>query len=125
MKPSEGLFLGILPLATSGLIITLFPIEYKTISEGSSYHVETYSVVKSPLFTLFLTPACGVMGFVGAVMVAISVYRLVEPISTQRSEVSREKTPPPPSAQCPTCNEPMELIKEYGKWYCWKCKKYA
>jgi hypothetical protein len=36
--------------------------------------------------------------------------------------------PPPPDASaqvCPTCGEPLTFVKEYDRWYCTKCKKYA
>lgn len=25
---------------------------------------------------------------------------------------------------CPTCGKPATYIKEYGRWYCYNCKKY-
>jgi MFS family permease len=34
--------------------------------------------------------------------------------------------PPPGTAQlCPTCGRPLTYVKEYDRWYCTKCKKYA
>jgi heme/copper-type cytochrome/quinol oxidase subunit 2 len=43
-----------------------------------------------------------------------------------------KQTPPPPPAPppvtpvypCPTCSQPLELIKQYNRWYCRNCKKY-
>jgi hypothetical protein len=36
--------------------------------------------------------------------------------------------PPPPPAPvvhpCPTCKQPLDLIKQYNRWYCRNCKKY-
>lgn len=36
--------------------------------------------------------------------------------------------PPQPQAQtprCPTCNQPLELIQQYNRWYCRTCQKYV
>ncbi len=35
---------------------------------------------------------------------------------------------PQPQAQvprCPTCNQPLELIQQYNRWYCRTCQKYV
>jgi hypothetical protein len=32
--------------------------------------------------------------------------------------------PPTPSYPCPTCMQPLDLIKQYNRWYCRNCKKY-
>jgi len=36
--------------------------------------------------------------------------------------------PPPPPATatqpCPTCGQPLTFIQQYGRWYCYNCKKY-
>lgn len=50
--------------------------------------------------------------------------------------LKREKTagqtivvsPPPQVAApqvCPTCGQPLAFIQQYGKWYCYNCKKYV
>ncbi len=31
--------------------------------------------------------------------------------------------PQPP--RCPTCNQPLELIQQYNRWYCRTCQKYV
>jgi hypothetical protein len=47
------------------------------------------------------------------------------------SRVSRAPTappPPPPEAAaqaCPTCGQPMTFVQQYGRSYCYNCKKYA
>ena len=36
--------------------------------------------------------------------------------------------PPPPVAatqMCPTCGNPLTFIQQYGRWYCYNCKKYS
>ena len=35
--------------------------------------------------------------------------------------------PPAPAAavqMCPTCGQPLAFIQQYGRWYCYNCKKY-
>jgi hypothetical protein len=44
--------------------------------------------------------------------------------------VQQEVPPPPPPPPvtpvypCPSCKQPLELIKKYNRWYCRNCKKY-
>jgi len=46
--------------------------------------------------------------------------------------VSPSTTPPPPpppppatiAQTCPTCRKPLAFIQQYGRWYCYNCKKY-
>jgi hypothetical protein len=39
-------------------------------------------------------------------------------------------SPSPPSPQstvaptCPTCGQPLTFVQQYGRWYCYNCKKY-
>ena len=75
-----------------------------------------------------------ILSFVGFVYL---VYGLIAKGPMQPSTVTYVPTPaptyapsPPPQPQaqtprCPTCNQPLELIQQYNRWYCRTCQKYV
>ena len=72
-----------------------------------------------------------ILSFVGFVYL---VYGLIAKGPLQPSTVTYVPTPAPtytppqPQAQtprCPTCNQPLELIQQYNRWYCRTCQKYV
>lgn len=48
----------------------------------------------------------------------------------KREKGGQTLVPSPPSPQstvaqmCPTCGQPMTFMQQYGRWYCYNCKKY-
>lgn len=99
-------------------------IKTESSSEGRGIELsKSYTEVKSSKIHLILFSLLGVGAFIGAVMVVISLYRIIEPSITK--EVEKGSLTPPPPNPCPDCGEPMSFIKDYNRWYCWKCKKYT
>jgi sporulation protein YlmC with PRC-barrel domain len=45
------------------------------------------------------------------------LLRPVKPVHAQQE--------PTPQQVCPTCKGPLSYVKEYQRWYCYKCQKYA
>jgi hypothetical protein len=53
------------------------------------------------------------------------------PAASPSTLPSPSPTPPPPppplapvAQMCPTCRKPLTFIQQYGRWYCYNCKKY-
>lgn len=50
------------------------------------------------------------------------------PPPRQAPPPKQQQPPPPPPPNpvypCPTCKQPLDLIKQYNRWYCRTCKKY-
>ena len=42
----------------------------------------------------------------------------------ERSEHEPRREPPGPSRKCPVCNNKLEYIEKYQKYYCDRCRKY-
>lgn len=52
----------------------------------------------------------------------------------KRERFGQTLPPSPPSAPspqtavaqlCPKCGQPLSFIQQYGRWYCYNCRKYA
>jgi uncharacterized membrane protein YqaE (UPF0057 family) len=53
---------------------------------------------------------------------------LAMPAALDLSRLVTRAPPPPPAAEthmCSGCGKPLTYIKQYDKWYCHECKKYA
>jgi hypothetical protein len=111
MKPRDALVYGLVLLALVAVLYTVYigSTEVYTVTDcESSYHCRTYNVLECKFFGLrggqctfysyIMYGACGVLSFVGAVTVAVSLYRIVE-----GPRVSALPPPPPPLGLCPKC----------------------
>ena len=95
MKAREGLLLGILLLvvgvflyAFSGVVVTVYTVAsdsywtYYEFQHNTHYEYQCRILGVSPLCTFFYyftRGAAGVLSFAGAVMMAVSLHRLIEP----------------------------------------------
>jgi hypothetical protein len=94
MKAREALVLGILLLlagalfyAFSGVVVTVYTVAsdsywtYYEFQHNAHYEYQCGGLGVSPLCTFFYyfaRGAAGVLSFAGAIMVAVSLYRLIE-----------------------------------------------
>jgi len=72
-------------------------------------------------------PYVWALGGILALLIAIIGYRL----SRQAIKGTRGVAPGPeeveeeePKLRCPYCDDPLEYISQYDRYYCWNCKKY-
>lgn len=47
-----------------------------------------------------------------------------EKVIVQTVVVSPPSPQPAATPTCPTCSQPLAFIQQYGRWYCYHCKKY-
>ena len=87
MRSPLGLTLGVILLDITGVLLVILPAQYYTSSQCNSTgsYTSMYSstcraqtVIDSPFLVRLVTVAAAVSGFLGAIMTAISTYRLVE-----------------------------------------------
>ena len=104
MKPNDGLLYGIIVIvlglvlyASSGVVVTVYTVTsdsywtYYEFQHNTHYEYQCRGLGVSPLCTFFYFLAyggAGALSFTGAVMMAVSFYRLIE---------CRRASPPPPS----------------------------
>jgi hypothetical protein len=111
MKAKDALTIGIVLLVVGAAMYAFYVVstEGKTITEWQgSYRGTTYNVIECKVFGIkdnacilyayLMYGACGVVSFIGVVMVVISFYRLVE-----APYVSALPPPPPRLGLCPKC----------------------
>ena len=115
MKPRDALVCGLALLIVAAVLYTIYTSSTEVYSDtncdvplGYSYsHCLTHNVVECKSFGVrggdqctfyayIMYGACGVLSFVGVVMVAVSLYRIIE-----RPMVSA--LPAPPLGLCPKC----------------------
>jgi hypothetical protein len=107
MRPRDALNLGVL-LLLAGTLMYVFSsvgVRVVTISSGSAYSFTTYNEYECGRFgrsswcVIFVNTmygGAGLLTFVGAILVGVSLYRLVE-------APHAAAVPPPPLGSCPRC----------------------
>jgi len=108
MKARDTLFYGLILVVLAAVLYTIHiaGTEVHSVTDcTSAYHCETYSQIECKFFGLkggqctmysyLMYGACGVVSFVGAVTVAVSLYRLIE--------APRVSALPSPPGLCPKC----------------------
>jgi hypothetical protein len=111
MNAKDTLFYGLVLLALAAVFYAIYigsTEGYAVTDCQSAYHCKTYNQVECKFFGLqggqctfysyLMYGACGVLSFMGAVMVAVSLYRIIEGPS-----VSALPPPPPRPGLCPKC----------------------
>lgn len=68
-------------------------------------------------------------GAIGGILTIVAGVLAILASSEQRKAVVAEAPPPPPpptgvTPTCSTCGQPLTFIQQYGRWYCYNCKKY-
>ena len=120
MKPKDALVYGLVLLVLAAALYAIYFVSteaYSVTDCESSYHCKMNSVVECKFFgvqgrqcfySYIMYGACGVLSFVGVVMVAVSVYRIIE-----GPRVSALPPPPPPTRLCPKCGTMNPLTSMY------------
>lgn len=123
MKAKDTLLFGLLLLALAVFLYTIYigsTESYAVTDCQTAYHCKTYNVIECKFFGLqggqctfysyLMYGACGVVSFVGTVLVAVSLYRIIEG--------PRVSALPPPRlgvcSKCGTMNPPTSK-------YCSEC----
>jgi hypothetical protein len=110
---------GILCLL-GGLLLAyfgLFAPPYFLIPSG--YYQDSWMVLALPFFLLVL----GLAGIWGGLRPKAT------PKETKIEQALESLPPPPPPPdfinKCSNCGQQLIFIKQYSRWYCYNCKKYA
>ena len=112
MKPRDALVYRLVLLVVAAVLYTIYMVSTEgyafTDCGGGPYYCKTYNAIQCKFFGLqggqctfysyLMYGACGVFSFVGAVTVAVSLYRIIE-----GPTVSALPPPPPRLGLCPKC----------------------
>jgi len=122
MKAKDALFYGVILVVLgaalyvlSGALVTVYTVSsdsywtYYEFQHNTHYEYQCWTLGVTPICKLFYylaTSGAGVLSFVGAVMTAVSFYRLIEGPRTL-------PPPPAPPRLCPKCGTVNPPISKY------------
>ena len=118
--------------------ITLFVLG--VLIGGFGYADKEYYLTEIPIeFDEIMYYTGGVMVFIGFIVLVYGLLATKPTPPPPRPPTAYYPTPAPTYAptpapqppvqpqvpRCPTCNQPLELIQQYNRWYCRTCQKYV